>query len=176
MTGRERDPHDEPPRPEHVDTALEDDPDREGDHEEQDEVLVEQPDAGDAADGDPEARVGALEDPCDQPEHEHPCEQVERGGAQDVGHREDDGSEGRAHRREDACPRRSTEVLRERCDHQDHDHPGEHGRHSQRAWRRAERRLRQSSEQRGERRLVDVTPCEVMAGLDEVQLGSRWKP
>ncbi len=61
----ERDTRGEPPRAEHVDAASKDDPDCERDHEEQDEMLVEQPDAGDTANCDPKALIGSLEDPCD---------------------------------------------------------------------------------------------------------------
>ena len=139
-------------------------------HEEQDEMLVEEPDAHDEPDDDPEARIGSLKKARHQPQHEHPREDVERGGAQDVSHREEDGSDGAAHRGEDARPRRAAEMPAQRRREHDEGHAHEHRWHAQGAGRCAEHRLRDVPEQRGQRWLVDVAPREVMARLDEVEL------
>ncbi len=167
---RERGADEEPLRAEDVGSAADHDPDPERRHQEQDEVLVEEPDADDEPDDDPEARIGSLKEARHQPQHEHPRQDVEGGGAQDVSHREEDGSDCAAHRGEDARPRRAPEVPAERRREHDERHADEHRRHAQGARRRAEHSLRDVPEQRGEGWLVDVAPCEVVAGFDEVEL------
>ena len=98
------------------------------------------------------------------------AEDVEGGGAQDVGHREEDGSDCAAHRGEDARPRRAPEVPAQRRRQHDERHADEHRRHAQGARRCAEHRLGDVPEQRGEWWLIDVAPCEVVACFDEVEL------
>ena len=79
-------------------------------------MLVEETDPHDEPDDDPEPRIGSLKEAGHQPQHEDPRQDVEGGGAQDVRHREEDGSDCAAHRGEDARPRRAP-----KCRHSDAD-------------------------------------------------------